>query len=197
MLAAGGDLAPPAQRPFNGRILILGRITALKGWAHLIDALPLAAATLGRPLTLVVAGEGPDRGKFEAAARRAGLRAEFLGWVGGERRDAELRAADLLAVPSIWPEPFGLVGIEAGCVGTPAVGYEVGGIPDWLRPGISGESGPGHRPDPRDLAAAIIRALVEPAHWQKLRVGAWETARSFSSAAHIDRLIPILEAAAR
>ena len=42
-------------------------------------------------------------------------------------------------MPSVWPEPFGLVGIEAGCVGLPAAGFGVGGIPDWLRPGETGE----------------------------------------------------------
>ncbi|HUR56026.1 MAG TPA: glycosyltransferase family 4 protein [Gemmataceae bacterium] len=191
------DPVPPAPRPFSGRVLFVGRLTALKGLNHLLDALPRAAASLGRPLTLVVAGDGPDRAKLEAAARRAGVRAEFLGWVSSDRRDAEMRAADLLAVPSVWPEPFGLVGVEAGCVGLPAVGYAVGGIPDWLEPGVSGESAPGDRPDPRELAAAIVRALADPDHWQRLRVGAWETARRFSPEAHMERLLPILQNAAR
>jgi glycosyltransferase involved in cell wall biosynthesis len=176
--------------------LFVGRITALKGWGHLVDAIQRAAADLGRPLTLVVAGDGPDRGKFEAAARRAGLGAEFLGWVGPERREAEARAADLLVVPSVWPEPFGLVGVEAGCVGTPAVAYAVGGIPDWLEAGVSGEAAPGDRPDPEQLAAAIARALRDPTHWQRLRVGAWEGAKRFGTGAHLDRLLPILAAAA-
>ena len=189
------DASPPAPRPFTGRVLFVGRITALKGWSHLLDALPRAAAQLGRPLTLVVAGDGPDRAACEAECRRRGLAAEFLGWVDSARRDAEMRAADLLAVPSVWPEPFGLVGIEAGCVGLPAVGYAVGGIPDWLEPGVSGESAPGDRPDPRELAAAMVRALANADHWQRLRVGAWETAKRFSMDAHINRLIPILEAA--
>ena len=128
------DAVPPAQRPRAGRVLFLGRITSLKGWSHLIDAIPQAATILGHPLALVVAGDGPDRVKFEVAARRAGVPAEFLGWVGPERKEAAMRAADVLAVPSVWPEPFGLVGIEGGCVGLPAVAYAVGGIPDWLEP---------------------------------------------------------------
>lgn len=192
---AAPDTAPPAPRSFSGRVLFVGRITALKGWSHLVDALPRAAADLGRPLTLVVAGDGPDRAACEAECRRRGLAAEFLGWVDPARRDAEMRTADLLAVPSVWPEPFGLVGVEAGCVGLPAAGFAVGGIPDWLEPGVSGESAPGDYPDPRELSAAIVRALADPNHWQRLRVGAWETAKRFSPDAHMDRLIPILEAA--
>ena len=196
-VAAPPDREPPPARLVSGRILFVGRLTALKGWPHLVAAILRAANSLGRPLTLVVAGDGPDRAKFEAAVGRAGVPAEFLGWVSAARRDAEMRNADLLAVPSVWPEPFGLVGVEAGCVGLPAVGYAVGGIPDWLIPGVSGELAPGERPDPRDLADAIARALSDAGHWQRLRVGAWETAKRFSPEAHLNALMPILESAAR
>ena len=144
---SAADPEPPAPRPFSGRVLFTGRITALKGWPQLAEAVPRAAAELGRPLTLVVAGTGPDRAAFEAASR--GQSAEFLGWVEADRREAEMRAADVLAVPSVWPEPFGLVGIEAGGVGLPAAAFAVGGIPDWLHPGLSGESAPGNPPTAR------------------------------------------------
>jgi glycosyltransferase involved in cell wall biosynthesis len=190
------DPEPPAPRPRAGRLLFVGRVTALKGWRELLDAVPRAAAELGHRLTLVVAGEGPDRPAFEAEARRRAVPAEFLGWVGAERCAAEMRAADVLAVPSVWPEPFGLVGIEAGCVGLPGAAFAVGGIPDWLTPGVSGELAPGERPDPREFAAALVRVLADDAGWQRLRVGAWEAARRFTPEAHLDRLIPILKAAA-
>ncbi len=191
------DHKPPPPRPRSNRILFVGRLTALKGLSHLIRALPVAAATLGRRLSLVVAGDGPEREKCEAEARCTGIDAEFLGWVDGIRREHEMRKADLLAVPSVWPEPFGLVGIEAGCVGLPAVAYEVGGIPDWLEPGICGESAPGRRPDPMDLASAIVRALADPTHWQKLRVGAWEVAGRFKADRHVRDLKIVLEAVAQ
>ena len=193
---AGPVPVPPAPRSLSGRVLFVGRITALKGWSHLLDALPRAAARLGKRLTLVVAGDGPDREQCEAEALHRGVASEFLGWVDPSRRDAEMQRADILAVPSVWPEPFGLVGIEAGRVGLPAVAYAVGGIPDWLDPGVSGESAPGARPDPQELADAMIRALCDPVHWQKLRVGAWEVARRFTLKSHLEQLIPILEAAA-
>jgi glycosyltransferase involved in cell wall biosynthesis len=191
------DPDPPAPRPRSDRVLFVGRLTALKGVAHLLAAVPVAAAELGRRLTLVVAGDGPDRAELEAAARRRGVPVEFLGWVGADRRTAEMRSADVLAVPSVWPEPFGLVGVEAGCVGLPAVGYAAGGIPDWLTPGVSGESAPGDRPDPTELAAALVRALADDAHLQRLRVGAWETARRFTADRHLVRLAETFEDAVR
>jgi glycosyltransferase involved in cell wall biosynthesis len=103
-----------------------------------------------------------------------------------------MRLADLLAVPSVWPEPFGLVGIEAGCVGLPAVAYEVGGIAEWLVPGRSGEVAPGDPPTVAGLADAIVRALQDPARHASLRRGAWEVASQFTMAAHMSRLEPIL-----
>ncbi len=191
------DLNSPLPRPRSNRILFVGRVTQLKGLSHLQAALPIACEVLGRQLTLVVAGSGPDLMTAETESRRSGVPTEFIGWVGPERREAEMRTADVLAVPSVWPEPFGLVGIEAGCVGLPAVAYAVGGIPDWLVPGVSGESAPGDKPDPKLFATALIRALADDDHLQRLRVGAWEMSRQFTPEAHLDLLLRILEAATR
>jgi glycosyltransferase involved in cell wall biosynthesis len=196
-LTATRDPQPPERRRFTGRILYVGRITDLKGWQHLVQAMPRAEKLLGRELDLVVAGDGPDRAAFEKETQRAGLTSKFLGWVKPEQREAEMRNADLLVVPSVWPEPFGLVGVEAGCVGLPSVAYEVGGIPDWLIPGVSGESAPGIKPNPKMLAQAIVRALQDENHWHQLRVGAWENTARFSMEAHFQKLMPILEAAAK
>jgi glycosyltransferase involved in cell wall biosynthesis len=108
-----------------------------------------------------------------------------------------MRQADLLAVPSVWPEPFGLVGIEAGSIGLPAVAYAVGGIPDWLLPGQSGEVAAADPPTVDGLADAIVRALADPGHYANLCRGAWEVAQRFTLDTHIAKLVPILEAAAR
>lgn len=190
------DAGQPIARPQSNRVLFVGRITALKGLRHLIEALPFASSELGRALTLVVAGDGPDRPEVEAQAARQNVPAEFLGWVGGERRQAEMRRADALTIPSLWPEPFGLVGVEAGCVGLPAVGYASGGIPDWLIPGVTGESAPGGRPDAVELASALCRALRDNAHRHRLGTGAWEMARRFDAGAHVRSLIETLKVAA-
>ncbi|QDT15485.1 glycosyltransferase family 4 protein [Alienimonas californiensis] len=190
------DPAPPAPRDRSDRVLFVGRVTELKGLSHLIPALATASAELGRRLSLTVAGDGPALAEAEDLARQTGVPAEFPGWVDADRRQAAMRSADLLAVPSLWPEPFGLVGVEAGCVGLPAVGYATGGIPDWLIPGVSGESAPGDRPNPAALAAALVRALADDAHFNRLRVGAWETARRFGADAHVRQLVAVLRDAA-
>lgn len=190
------DPAPPTARTPSGVILMVGRLTDLKGGTHLMQALPHAARTLGKPLSLVVAGEGTERANLESLAMRHGVRADFVGWVAGAERERLMRQADLVALPSVWPEPFGLVGIEAGCVGVPAVGYAVGGIPDWLVPGESGELAPGDPPTATGLAEALIRALGDRDHFGRLRRGAWEMAQRFTLKSHVDGLERILTAAA-
>ncbi len=182
------DAAPPAPRLMGDRLLFLGRLTALKGVAQLLVEIPLAERRLGRPLGLDVAGDGPDADRLREAARRRGVAAVFHGWVSPERRLELMRAADLLVVPSLWPEPFGLVGVEAACVGLPAAAYRMGGIPEWLEPGVTGELAEGEFPARGALAAAIAAALATPEHLQRLRVGAWERARTRTMAAHLDAL---------
>lgn len=193
---SNADRQSPYPRARSDRVLFVGRVTESKGWRELVRAMPQASSRLGRKLTLVVAGDGPDANALRDEVVKRQVPAEFLGWIEPERRNAEMRAADVLAVPSVWPEPFGLVGIEAGCVGTPAVAFAVGGITDWLIPGVSGELASGVRPNARAFADALVRALQCEEHLHRLRVGAWETAHRFTPEAHMNRLIPILEAAA-
>jgi glycosyltransferase involved in cell wall biosynthesis len=184
-------LAPSPRNP-GGRILFAGRLMDVKGVSFLLQAIPLAAAELSRPLTLTIAGDGEERGKIEALARGLGVTVEFCGWVGTERISDLMHQSDLVAVPSLWPEPFGLIGIEAGCFGVPAVGFAVGGIPDWLIGGQSGELAPGHPPTVAGLAAAIVRALRDPAHYHELCRGAWDMAKRFTLERHIAQLERIL-----
>jgi glycosyltransferase involved in cell wall biosynthesis len=188
-----GTRPPPAKVP-QGRICFLGRLMDVKGVSYLLQAMRPAAEKLGRRLQVTIAGDGPDRANLQELAERLGVDAEFTGWVSTQQRLNLLARADLLAVPSLWPEPFGLVGIEAGCVGVPAVGYAVGGIPDWLVPGVSGELAPGNPPTVTGLAEAMVRALTDPEHYGKLARGAWEMARGYSLAHHMALLEPILSA---
>jgi glycosyltransferase involved in cell wall biosynthesis len=186
------DGVPPAPKRLTGKIIFVGRLTDLKGAKYLIEAIPKAALRLNRPLSLTIAGDGPERGMLQETAQRLGVAVEFAGWVHTQRKLDLMREADLLAVPSLWPEPFGLVGIEAGCLGVPAVGYAVGGIPDWLIAGESGELAPGDPPTVDGLAEAMVRALASPEHYARLCQGAWKLAQRFTLESHLDQLEPIL-----
>ena len=100
-------------------------------------------------------------------------------------------------MPSLWPEPWGLVGIEAACVGVPTVAFDSGGITEWLTPGETGEIALANPPTAAGFAAAIARALDDRAHYEGLSRGAWERSRRFTYEDHVARLVPILENAHR
>jgi glycosyltransferase involved in cell wall biosynthesis len=184
--------------PSPWRLLFSGRMESLKG-AHLfLAALPQVMANLERPVSVTFAGEGSERGKLERQAARLcgsypGLAIEFTGWVNRNELEPLLTHCDLLVTPSLWPEPFGLVGPEAGLYGVPVAAFAVGGIPDWLQEGINGALAPGNPPTPDGLAAAIVRCLHDPAIHARLRRGAVEIAQQFNLKEHLESLLDIFE----
>lgn len=184
----------PERRSASGRLLFLGRLVDAKGADVLIRAVPDAETRLGRKLHLTIAGDGSELSKLQKLAQTLGISADFPGWVQGPEKLQLMRDADLLVMPSLWPEPFGLAGIEAGSLGVPAVGFAVGGIPDWLIPGQTGELAPADPPTAEGLADAIARALGDPEHYNHLRREAFAFSRQFSMETHITELEAVLAA---
>jgi glycosyltransferase involved in cell wall biosynthesis len=194
VVGAEPDPSPPQSRPFTNRVVFLGRLTHLKGLAHAVAALARASARLGRQLSLDVGGEGPELDRCRDLARHRSVEARFWGWVDDARREQLIREADAIIVPSLWPEPFGMVGLEAGCFGVPAVAYSVGGIPEWLDSGVSGELVASGALDPDALGDALARALDSPSRHQTLREGAWRATARFSREAHAEKLRALFDA---
>jgi glycosyltransferase involved in cell wall biosynthesis len=177
----------PRERPVEPTVLFAGRMTPLKGPGVLVDAAAFAARALARPLRLVMAGEGPERLRLIDAAQKASLRASFPGWIPSGELTSLFRDATVVAVPSVWPEPFGLVGLEAAAHGVPAVAFDAGGISEWLHDGVSGRLVP-----PRGGAAAFGEALAsvidQPELLHTLERGALATAARMSLDAHVTTL---------
>ena len=193
-----GREGPPLAEEW--RLLFAARLTSLKGGAVLMRALPHVRRAFAGRIVLTIAGEGPERAALEARARSyqrtlPKIEVRFAGWLGSEALRTELRRTDLLVVPSVWPEPFGLVGPEAGRYGVPAAAFAVGGIPDWLRDGVNGHLADGHPPTARGLAGAIVKALNDPRHHAALRLGAVAQARELSPTVHMPRVLAILRQA--
>jgi glycosyltransferase involved in cell wall biosynthesis len=63
---------------------------------------------------------------------------EFIGEVGGKEKDEFLGKALALLFPVDWPEPFGLVMIEAMACGTPVIGWRNGSVPEVITDGLTG-----------------------------------------------------------
>jgi len=175
------------------RILFAGRFEYLKGATILLDALPQAVAALDRKLQLTLAGAGRQQTALESQASRIAdaeprLTIEFRGWLDLGQMQDEYRSADLLVMPSLWPEPFGLAGPEAGLHGVPAVAFATGGIPEWLCDGRNGYLAPADPPTIEGLAAAIVACLRDPARHRQMRAAAIELASRFSVERHISKL---------
>jgi len=186
----------PAPEPAEFRVLFLGRMTHLKGGDVLVRAMARASAIVGRPLALTLGGDGPQRAEWEALAAKLRVRAEFRGWVDEDEKLRLIRGASMLAMPSVWPEPFGLAGLEAGSQGVPSVAFDVGGIREWLAEGVNGRLAPGDPPRAEGLAETIAWAASHPAELSAMRPRALDAARRMSLDAHVMRLDEVLQAAA-
>jgi glycosyltransferase involved in cell wall biosynthesis len=191
---------PDAVGPTTWRLAFIGRMDPLKGSRLLLKALPRVRAAITGRIVLTFAGDGHDLEPCRREAARivsslADTEVEFLGWVPPERCRALLAASDVLVVPSLWPEPHGLVGLEALRAGVPIAAFAVGGIPEWLEDGKTGALAPADPPTAEGLSSAIIRCLTTPAiRTSNPREGRHRAQASIAQ--HLEALMPLLEGAA-
>jgi glycosyltransferase involved in cell wall biosynthesis len=134
-----------------------------------------------------MAGDGPCRAEWAALAARHRVECTFPGWLSGDERVTWLRRASVVALPSTWPEPFGLVGLEAGSVGVPTVAFDVGGISEWLRHDVNGVLVSGPFTAER-FGEALAGVLADGRQLAALRKGARQRAAAMPLSAHLDRL---------
>jgi glycosyltransferase involved in cell wall biosynthesis len=190
------ERVPTAVRSCD--ILFAGRMDHLKGGMFLLEALRPIRKRLNRPLRVVFAGDGPDRQLWESraheiAAEDPDVSIVFAGWCDETHLGALMGESRLLVVPSVWPEPFGSVGMAAARYGVPAAAFAVGGIPQWLHDGVNGHLAPGSPPTVAGLVDAVVRCLENPEHHKELSCGAHEMAATFTMHAHLPELIRIFD----
>jgi glycosyltransferase involved in cell wall biosynthesis len=175
--------AAPAQRRAR-RVLFAGRVVAPKGVAVLISAARTVDAEF------VVCGDGWRLQEMRRLARRLRVdeRVHFEGWVSAEVLADRLAEASVVVMPSVWPEPFGLVGIEAAAAATPVVASSTGGIRDWLEHGVNGllvEPG-----DAQALSAALNELLDDPERRRSMGAeGRQIVSERFSPSRHLAALL--------
>ena len=177
----------PRVAPTHPTVVFAGRMTELKGPRVLLEAVSLASKALGRALRLVMAGEGPEREALMARARVLGLDATCPGWVTGGAHTSVLRNATVIGIPSVWPEPFGLVGLEAAAHGVPSIAFDSGGISEWLTDGVNGRLVP-DRGGAEALGQALASTLADPALLRNYERGALATAARMTLDAHVTTL---------
>lgn len=178
--------AKPAGRPV---FIFAGRLSPEKGILHIFDALKRIPETSCR---LIIAGDGPLRHEVERRSRdcHPSHEVEIKGFVSRIPLYELYRRSSVLLFPSIGSEGCPLTGIEAMYFNTPAIGYDTGGVGEWL---VNGETGillP--RGDIAGLARAIAGLAANPEKAAQLG----HQARAFVSSkfrkqAHISQLIKI------
>jgi glycosyltransferase involved in cell wall biosynthesis len=149
--------AAPSPRPTAPAIAVVTRLTQHKQLDHLVRAVP-ALRERWPGLTVVIAGTGPARDGLVALARSLGLEqaVTFPGRVSEQAKSDLLSAAWLTVAPSL-AEGWGLTVLEANALGTPALAYDVPGLRDAVRDGLTGWL----VPPVGDLSRALMSALEE------------------------------------
>jgi len=177
-----------------GRMLFVGQVIRGKG----LDLLLEAAARLTGDWRLDVVGEGRQLEECRQQAARLGIadRVHFAGWVPHTELDAWYRRASFTVVPSRWPEPFGMIGLESMSRGRPVVAFDSGGIRDWLAHEVSGLLVP--RADVEALRHALQQAISTPRLVRRMGYhGARHCRRRFDHGAYLDAMQGALASVAR
>lgn len=189
---------PTIQQPLATqpkKLIYCGRLSQIKGVHTMIGALkPLFDKY--KNLKLDIIGDGPFRQQLSDLVTEMSLqdRVKFHGWLGRKEVDRALTDSYLVLFPSIYPEAFGISGIEAMMRGKPVVGYDVGGVSTWLRDGVSGYLVP-----EKDMAQMRIRVeelINDEQLAAKMGTAGREIAlKDFSPEVHISKLKQVYEAA--
>ena len=129
-------IGPASSFDERNLVLFVGQVIRGKG----VDLLLRSLARVGVPFQAAILGDGNHRPYCQRLCARLGLgdRVKFHGFLAREELKHFYQEASLLAVSSVWPEPFGLVGREAMCHGLPVVAFDAGGIREWLFDGENG-----------------------------------------------------------
>jgi glycosyltransferase involved in cell wall biosynthesis len=177
---AGADRV---ERHDGGRFLFVGRIHATKG----VEVLLRAARLTGLPVDII--GDGPDR----SALMRAFADVATVQWLGALPRAqvlARMRDARAVVVPSVWYEPFGLVAIEPGGLGTPVIASRTGGLAEIVAHQQTGlQVAPGHVEELADAMQYLHANPQVAAHMGALAKRRFASA--YSAEEHMKRLMEV------
>jgi len=127
-------LVPKPVKP--GYLAFLGRIAPEKR----VDRAIRIAKHCGIPLKIAAKVDPVDRDYYEEEIRPMidSPDIEYIGEIGDKDKSAFLSGASALLVPIDWPEPFGLVMIEAMACGTPVIAFNRGSVPEVIDEGVTG-----------------------------------------------------------
>lgn len=183
---------PPAEnKNQKKRLLFVGRLVSSKGPHIMIEAMEKLLKER-EELVLDIVGDGLMRRDFENLANKLGLgeKVIFHGWKSQEEIDQFIRNAYLILFPSVYPEAFGIVGIEAMMRKKAVVAFDVGGVGTWLKNGVNGFLVPNK--NQKELADKVSFLVERPDIIKEMgRNGRDMALKEFTPDIHIKRLIGV------
>jgi glycosyltransferase involved in cell wall biosynthesis len=188
VLPNGIELPDRSPVPDGRAVLCVGRLESVKGATVLVEAFARVASEIpDARLTLI--GRGTQQQEIEDLVARLDLsrNVEVTGFVPDEELLAAYHRSTAVVIPSVGPENFPTVALEALGVGRALIGTRVGGIPELVEDGDNGFLVPPG--DVGALASAIVRVLGD--HDLAARMGARSAQRSGEYA--MDRFLDRLE----
>lgn len=192
--AQAGDAETPDELPSGPRFLFVGRLVRAKGLDVLLDALKLTP----NHIHLDVAGDGWYKPALLRRTTELALsnRVQFHGWTDGAALSRLYQRCRAAVVPSVWPEPFGIVALEAMQHARPVVISSAGGLPEVVPDTVAGFVVP-----PFDVSAlaARIAVLAEDADLARRmgEAGRQHVQQHFGMDIHLQRLTDVLKRAVR
>jgi colanic acid/amylovoran biosynthesis glycosyltransferase len=167
---AAWQFASPVRGTATPTVVAIGRLSAEKGFAILIEAVA-QLRDAGVALKLRLVGDGPERAALAATVDRLSLanHVELVGELPPAQVRAELRSADMFCLPS-FSEGLPVSIMEAMAAGVPVVTTWIAGIPELAEDGVTALTVPPARADA--LADALQRLIDDPALGTKLAVAA-------------------------
>jgi glycosyltransferase involved in cell wall biosynthesis len=166
-----------------------------KGIQHLIEATSILVKEKKLPcMRTIVVGEGGYRSHLEMLCIDFGVTDNVFFW--GRRSDVQtiIAASDVVVVPSIWEEAFGLIVAETMACGRPLVASHSGGIPELIEDGLTGHFFPCG--DSQQMAEVIDFLLSNALHRNKLGQNSREkTLCNFNLSSQVNQLIKIYQEA--
>ena len=173
------------QNEIGNAFIYFGRLGHEKGLETFIRALKLSG------LKGWIVGTGPDEGQLRRLVAETGAEVKFLGYLSGEKLFDAIRNARATVLPSEWYENAPVSVLESYALERPVIGANIGGIPELVRAGVTGET---FQSGDAEALADRMERIASMSNEDVLTMGkagrCWVT-ESFTSRCYLDRVLSL------
>lgn len=177
------------------RLLFTGRLIKHKGILFLLKSIASLLKS-NDEIQFDIVGEGPQRDEIEKFIKEEdlGMKVKVYGWSSSDTLKEFYKQASIVMFPSIYPEAFGIVGLEAMAYGKPVIGFNRGGVSTWLKDGVNGFLI--RKEDTKGLIFALDRLLNDEVLYTQMSRNAFQLLKAeFSEQNHITKLVNLYQEA--